>query len=122
MPLTQQLFRLPLFQALFLALFQALFEKGPEKGPEKSPKKGPEKGPEKGSKKQHKVGKSQALDERATFVLETLRQNPYVTRRELAKKLGVSEKQARSAIELLKRRDSIRHEGPAKGGYWVVNE
>jgi predicted HTH transcriptional regulator len=74
----------------------------------------PEKGPE--------IRKSRELVERATAVLEQLRQNPYITRGELAEKLGISKRQARSSVELLKSRELIRHEGPAKGGYWIVNE
>ena len=85
---------------------------------ENEPGKGPGKCPEKGSK----IRKSRELVERATAVLEQLRQNPYITRGELAEKLGISERQARSSVELLKSRELIRHEGPAKGGYWVVNE
>ena len=40
----------------------------------------------------------------------------------LAQELNISVKQARNSIDSLKREGYIHHEGPAKGGKWVVDK
>ena len=70
--------------------------------------------------KQPKTKKSNEIETRANAILKKLKQNPYISRGEIADNLGITEMQVRTAIELLKKRKSIHHEGPAKGGYWVI--
>ena len=86
------------------------FNEGPENslgGPEKNIK-----GPE------NSIGKEEQLD----FILNIIRENPFVSRKNLAEQLDISEKQARNALENLKQNKIIYHEGPAKGGKWVIHE
>lgn len=77
--------------------------------------------PEKQPEKQPKTGKSHEIEERAKTILEMIRQNPSISRGEIAGNLGISEMQVRTAIDLLKNRKAIHHEGSAKGGYWVID-
>ena len=71
--------------------------------------------------KQPKTRKSLEIEERVKTVPEMIRQNPYISRGEIASNLGISEMQVRTAIDLLKSRKAIHHEGAAKGGYWVID-
>ena len=52
--------------------------------------------------------------------LNTLRKNPYISRKELAKLLRVSEDGVKYYLRKLKSEGLIEHVGAAKGGYWKV--
>ena len=60
----------------------------------------------------------QRMDE--MFFLSTLRKNPYISRKELAKMLGISEDGVKYHLRKLKNKGLIEHMGTAKGGYWKV--
>lgn len=49
------------------------------------------------------------------------KQKPALSRAEMARRLNLSDKQLRSASELLKSRGIIQREGPDKGGHWIIN-
>jgi ATP-dependent DNA helicase RecG len=79
-------------------------------------KKQPEKQPE----KQPNTRKSDEIEKRAAAVIKIIKQNPYISRREIADSLGITVTQVRTAIYLLKQRNSMYREGSDNGGYWVV--
>lgn len=78
---------------------------GPQ--PEQRPRKGPEKG--------------QEISPRGKLVLSLIQENPSISRREIAERLNLTDKQIRTTIENLKNRYIIYHEGPNKGGKWVIS-
>lgn len=73
--------------------------------------KGPEKGPE----------KDQKFEQRIESVLSMVKENPSISRKKIAERLNISEKQVRLAIDTLKIRNIIHHEGPNNGGTWVID-
>jgi len=55
-------------------------------------------------------------------ILDAIRKDPYITRRELAKIAGVSEDGVKFHINRLKSKGLLKRVGPDKGGYWEVME
>jgi predicted HTH transcriptional regulator len=56
-------------------------------------------------------------------ILELIRNNPKITRKELAKKIGnITEDGIKYNIEKLKKEGKIKRVGPAKGGHWEVKK
>ena len=53
-------------------------------------------------------------------ILETIKENPTVTRKELASIIGVSENGIKFHITNLKKKGLLKRVGPDKGGYWKV--
>ena len=51
-------------------------------------------------------------------VLELIRQNPSITRRELAERIGISEDGIKFNLNQLKQKGLLKRVGPDKGGYW----
>lgn len=82
----------------------ALFEKGPEKGPEKRPD-----------------SKANEIENRIQQVYALIKENPKVSRAEIGRLLGISDKQSKTAIEILKNRGIIHREGSARSGSWIVD-
>ena len=64
--------------------------------------------------------KSQEIEQRMEMVLSMIRDNPAITRKELSELLILTEQQVRTAIENLKKKNMIYHEGPNKGGKWII--
>jgi ATP-dependent DNA helicase RecG len=54
------------------------------------------------------------------MILEELKNNSEITRRELEIKLGATEGQEKYHIEALTKAGIIKHEEPTKGGKWIV--
>ena len=52
--------------------------------------------------------------------LNTLRKNPYISRKELSKLLMISEDGVKYQLKKLKRKGLIEHIGASRGGYWEV--
>ncbi len=65
--------------------------------------KGARKGPERGQK-----------------LLDEIKQNPHIGRRELAEILSIGEKAVRHHIEILKKKGLLKRIGPDKGGHWEI--
>lgn len=78
----------------------ALFGKGPEKGPET---------------------KADEIVSRSEAVLGLIKENPMISRQEMAKTLNLSEKQIRISIDRLKKAGIIRYEGSFKSGRWIID-
>jgi ATP-dependent DNA helicase RecG len=53
-------------------------------------------------------------------ILELIRQNPSMTRRELASAVGITEDGIKFNLNKLKKDRLIKRVGPDKGGYWEV--
>ena len=60
------------------------------------------------------------IEERLKAVLDLIHDNPSISRAAMAATLELTEAQIKTAINELKSRDIIYHEGPAKGGKWIV--
>ena len=65
--------------------------------------------------------KGQEISPRGKLVLSLIQENPSISRREIAERLNLTDKQIRTTIENLKNRYIIYHEGPNKGGKWVIS-
>ncbi len=85
-------------------------EKGQKKGPEN---KGQKKGPEKRAVRQEII-------QRVNDVLDIIKNEPTISRVKIAEQMGISEKKVRVAIEHLIAEKIIVHDGPDKGGKWII--
>ena len=83
-----------------------------EKGPKKGQKKGPEKRPE---------SKSDEIEERMRVVFELTRNDPTISRAEIGRRLEISDKQVKLAVENLKEKKKIHREGSARSGKWIID-
>ena len=67
---------------------------------------------------------SKAVEEYAQHTegvfLDALRNNPYISRKELSKLLMISEDSVKYQLKKLKNKGLIEHVGSSRGGYWVV--
>ena len=61
-----------------------------------------------------------AENERRDAIVLFIKDNPQVSRREIAERFGVSKKTIERDLVAL--RDKVKHYGPAKGGYWQVEQ
>ena len=52
--------------------------------------------------------------------LNALRNNPYISRKELSRLLRISEDGVKYHLKKLKNKGLIEHIGASRGGYWVV--
>ena len=55
-------------------------------------------------------------------ILELIKQNPKISRKELCGELGINPSAVQKHIEKLKEANKIERLGGAKGGEWRVNE
>ncbi len=100
-------------------------EKQPE-NPEisgKQPEKQPE-NPEISEKQLEKsnLTKKEELENRTRKILSIIRLMPSISQKKLAKELGLTEMEVRTVLNYLKADGTLFHEGPDKGGRWVINE
>ena len=77
-----------------------LYEKGPEKRPE---------------------SKSDEIEERIRVVFELIRNDPTISRAEIGRRLEISDKQVKLAVENLKEKKKIHREGSARSGKWIID-
>ena len=78
--------------------------------------KHPEKKPEK------KTRKSEEMAKRLRDTLEAIKEDPAISRVALAKKLGITDSQAKTALTKLKNNRTISRRGSDTDGYWIINE
>lgn len=64
----------------------------------------------------------QQLPETSRKIIEILRNNPYLSRRNIAKHLGITEGSVRHHLKKLKAQGLVERVGPDKGGYWKIVE
>ena len=62
----------------------------------------------------------QKITAKQIIVLELLKENPYVSRKDLAFKLGINISAVRKHIDALRKKGIVRRVGPDKGGHWEV--
>ena len=55
-------------------------------------------------------------------ILELIKENPYIQRKELVRYLGIHESSVKRRLDSLQEKGIIKHVGPNKGGYWEVQE
>ncbi|HIG94175.1 MAG TPA: winged helix-turn-helix transcriptional regulator [Nanoarchaeota archaeon] len=55
-------------------------------------------------------------------ILELIKENPKISRRELAKKIGITEDGIKFNLNQLKSQKKIKRIGPDKGGHWEIKE
>lgn len=54
-------------------------------------------------------------------ILSLIQENPYITKKELSSRIGISTTAIQNHINKLKFNNQIKREGPAKrGGHWVI--
>jgi len=53
-------------------------------------------------------------------LLTMLKQNPKVSRDEMAKSLGITNDGVKYHLNRLRAQNTIRHVGPSRGGYWEI--
>ena len=53
-------------------------------------------------------------------ILELMKENPYIQRKELVSRLGIHESSVKRRLASLQEKGVIRHVGPNKGGYWEI--
>lgn len=63
---------------------------------------------------------NKSLDEREIKIMESIKENPYITNDELGKRFNVTSRTIARSISNLKNKDLIRRVGPTKGGYWKI--
>ena len=51
-------------------------------------------------------------------ILELIKENPYIQRKELVRRLGIHESSVKRRLASLQEKGTIRHIGPNKGGYY----
>lgn len=69
-----------------------------------------------------KVGVGEGLVESQKRILSLISENPRISKQELAKKIGISTTAVDKNIIKLKQKGLLKRIGPAKGGYWEINE
>jgi len=65
-------------------------------------------------------GLAEGLAESQQKILELMKQNPRISKKELSLKIGISTTAIDKNIIMLKKKKMIRRKGPAKGGYWEI--
>lgn len=67
-----------------------------------------------------KVAENLTLNQKT--IIELMKQNQYISARELAVAIGISHRKTQENISKLKEIRIIKRIGPAKGGYWEIIE
>ncbi len=62
----------------------------------------------------------QKLTEKQTALLDLLERNPNISRGEIAEKMGINEPAVQKRLDVLRKKNILRREGPDKGGHWEV--
>jgi predicted HTH transcriptional regulator len=63
---------------------------------------------------------TEKLTEKASVILQLVRENPFISTTEMARQLGVSRQTIAKTILLLKKQNLLRRIGPDKGGHWEL--
>lgn len=62
------------------------------------------------------------LTERQRLILSAIRENPYITGKEMSETLSVTQRTVERDLAILQKIGIIRHEGKVNAGVWVVLE
>lgn len=77
-------------------------------------------GSEKGLADRLAEGLAERLVESQKRILILIKENPYISKKELSKTIGISTTAIDKNITRLKKEGLLRRIGPDKGGYWKV--
>lgn len=55
-------------------------------------------------------------------ILDSIKENKYISRKELAEKIGITEDGIKFQLNNLKKKRLLKRIGPDKGGYWKIKE
>ena len=93
---------------LFLMLIEDTAPKG---DPKSAPKVGPKIGPK-------KLTPQARLD----MIIAIIKDNPLITREEIAKAVGVGHTTIQNDLRTLRKQYGLRYEGSSKTGQWVIDK
>jgi predicted HTH transcriptional regulator len=62
----------------------------------------------------------QKITDKQAVVLELIKHNPSISRKDLAAKLGINISAVRKHIDALRKKGVVLRVGPDKGGHWEV--
>ncbi|MCL4386652.1 MAG: winged helix-turn-helix transcriptional regulator, partial [Cyanobacteria bacterium] len=62
----------------------------------------------------------QKLTDKQVVLINLIKQNPEISRKNIASKLGINGSVVQKRIDVLKKKNLLRRVGPDKGGYWKV--
>lgn len=62
------------------------------------------------------------LAERQRLILSAIKENPYITGKEMSETLSVTQRTVERDLAILQKIGIIRHEGKVNAGVWVVLE
>ena len=62
------------------------------------------------------------LTERQRLILSAIKENPYITGKEMSETLSVTQRTVERDLAILQKIGVIRHEGKVNAGVWVVLE
>jgi len=74
------------------------------------------------SQAKSQVKKSDEMERRAASILTLLRADPTTTTPKIATILGITERQARTVLDQMKKRQILYFERRGRSGKWVINE
>ena len=60
------------------------------------------------------------LSKQEDTIIELLKENPYISRKEISGRLGLHESSVKRRLASLQEKGAIKRVGPDKGGYWEV--
>lgn len=74
------------------------------------------------TKTELKPNQNRTKTEQKNIIIELIRENPTITRVELAEKMELHESSVQRRLEALVKEGKLRHLGPTNGGIWEVIE
>ncbi|MFW6196885.1 MAG: winged helix-turn-helix transcriptional regulator [Thermoplasmatota archaeon] len=67
-------------------------------------------------------GLVEGLAENQIKILELVNENPYISKREMSEKIGISTTAIDKNISTLKKKGLLKRVGPARGGHWEITK
>ncbi len=67
-------------------------------------------------------GLAEGLAENQIKILELVNENPYISKREMSEKIGISTTAIDKNISTLKKKGLLKRVGPARGGHWEITK
>lgn len=61
-------------------------------------------------------------DKQEDAILELIKENPYISRKEISGRVGLHESSVKRRLASLQEKEAIKRIGPDKGGYWEVQK
>jgi ATP-dependent DNA helicase RecG len=61
------------------------------------------------------------LTTKQTALLDLLKQNPTISRKDIAGKLGINESAVQKRLDALRKKRMLHRVGPDRGGHWEIS-